>query len=83
MADEAEAPSLRQVDARLNEVAVRLSVIENTIGHLAATLATKADVHQLAFDLTWRFIGLMILVLGAHLAGVWYVVSQTLKAHGA
>lgn len=43
------------------------------------TLATKADVWNLGYSMTWRFLSALIVILLAYLGAVWFVVSLVLR----
>lgn len=48
----------------------------------AGVHGTREEIAKLGFDLTWRFLTLLGVMLAAYLGAVWFVVSLTLRSHG-
>ena len=73
---------LRRLEPALLRLEQRVTGLDARLDTTLPTLATKADVVQLGYDLTWRFLSVMGVVLIAYLAAIWFVVGLVLKAHG-
>jgi|SRR6516162_1830768 hypothetical protein len=87
-------PALGRLQQDVAATLVDVAAIKATLPHLATKeevarvvgvlpqLATKDELRQLGYDLTWRFLSLLGVILLAYLAAVWFVVTLTMRAHG-
>lgn len=75
-------PVLARIEHQQVDHGTRLTRIEARLDATLPTLATKEEMHKLGFDLTWRFLGLLGVILLGYLGAIWWVVTLTLRAHG-
>jgi hypothetical protein len=79
LASKADKADVAAIQAMLPTLATKAEVAAvkgdtMAIQAVLPTLATAADVSRLGYDLTWRLIGLLAVILAVYLGAVWWIV---------